>query len=437
MWRTDRCAEITKGTIDCDERMRSSPNRRRLNYDFTDAISFVACMRRRRPDQLKSTNLIDLRKTQIYTKRGNVEMPLTGHMSDFDNAILLDKITLIKTNALIQVRFPLAILSARMCSMRIRLIDSIHLVRLWLALFQEAGMKKLDIMQMVASYRRRVQYYQWKLDTLKMKIDDMNACKRTIEKCVVRDIWWHIESFPREMRNIIFFSFPFSKGHQRNPALAAAKARRSHRRHIEANGTRQKQSAAGKCGKFVVSTASAARRSTRAHISTARTRYSFVVHTCFADSRKSVRWKPRLAESNAKMMLWIGKLPTWKFKSMTKISIMISWYTKRILYDAVNGILCLPRQMPLYKNDFQWNYLLRRRLIDFSFVFFFFSGPSECQRLSCARNWCDECKCNIPKYSNVPLYLNCSNCVHFRHSTLRQIISKFERNLMEKNKIKL
>lgn len=133
MWRTDRCAEITKGTIDCDERMRSSPNRRRLNYDFIDAISFVACMRRRRPDQLKSTNLIDLRKTQIYTKRGNVEMPLTGHMSDFDNAILLDKITLIKTNALIQVRFRFgSIWSARMCSMRIRLIDSIHLVRLWL-----------------------------------------------------------------------------------------------------------------------------------------------------------------------------------------------------------------------------------------------------------------------------------------------------------------
>lgn len=52
----------------------------------------------------QATNLINLRKTQIYTKRGNVEMPLTGHMSDFENAILLDKITLIKTNALIQVR---------------------------------------------------------------------------------------------------------------------------------------------------------------------------------------------------------------------------------------------------------------------------------------------------------------------------------------------
>lgn len=55
-------------------------------------------------------------------------------------------------------------------------------------IFQEAGMKKLNIMQIVASYRRRVQYYQWKFDTLKMKLEDMNAYIRTIEKCVVSRI---------------------------------------------------------------------------------------------------------------------------------------------------------------------------------------------------------------------------------------------------------
>lgn len=59
---------------------------------------------------LKAKNLINLRKTQIYTKRGNVEMPLTGRMSDFENAILLDKLTLIKTNALIQVRIAHALI---------------------------------------------------------------------------------------------------------------------------------------------------------------------------------------------------------------------------------------------------------------------------------------------------------------------------------------
>lgn len=72
-----------------------------LSYDLIDFIWFIACVGRA---GLKATNLIDLRKTQIYTKRGNVEMPLTGRLSDFDNAILLDKVTLIKTNALIQVR---------------------------------------------------------------------------------------------------------------------------------------------------------------------------------------------------------------------------------------------------------------------------------------------------------------------------------------------
>lgn len=58
-------------------------------------VSFFNCF--------QTKNAIDLRKTQIYMKRGNVEMPLTGRMSDFENAILLDKLTLVKTNSLIQV----------------------------------------------------------------------------------------------------------------------------------------------------------------------------------------------------------------------------------------------------------------------------------------------------------------------------------------------
>lgn len=41
---------------------------------------------------------------QIYTKRGNVEIPLCGRMSDFENAILLHKTNLNETNALIQVK---------------------------------------------------------------------------------------------------------------------------------------------------------------------------------------------------------------------------------------------------------------------------------------------------------------------------------------------
>lgn len=119
-------------------------------------------------------------------------------------------------------------------------------------------MKKLNIMQMVASYRRRVQYYQWKFDTLKMKIEDMNACIRTIEKCVVSEA----HSIPSSHNNrsecdllLFYFYFP-PKGHQRDSALATTKARRSHRRHRPTDGTKQKQSAAAACkhGKFLVST---------------------------------------------------------------------------------------------------------------------------------------------------------------------------------------
>lgn len=52
---------------------------------------------------IKAKHLIN-RNIQIYTKRGNVEIPLNGRMSDFENAILLHKVNLNETNALIQVR---------------------------------------------------------------------------------------------------------------------------------------------------------------------------------------------------------------------------------------------------------------------------------------------------------------------------------------------
>lgn len=43
------------------------------------------------------------RNLQIYTKRKNVEIPLSGRISDFENAILLHKRNLIETNTLIEV----------------------------------------------------------------------------------------------------------------------------------------------------------------------------------------------------------------------------------------------------------------------------------------------------------------------------------------------
>lgn len=43
------------------------------------------------------------RTIQIYTKRNNVEIPLSGRISDFENAVLLHKRNLIETNTLIEV----------------------------------------------------------------------------------------------------------------------------------------------------------------------------------------------------------------------------------------------------------------------------------------------------------------------------------------------
>lgn len=43
----------------------------------------------------------------------------------------------------------------------------------------------MKVIQNVEVYRSRVQYYQWKSETHKMKIDDMKIFIRTIEKCIV------------------------------------------------------------------------------------------------------------------------------------------------------------------------------------------------------------------------------------------------------------
>lgn len=53
---------------------------------------------------IKAKHLIN-RNIQIYTKRGNVEIPLSGRMCDFENAILLHKANLNDTNAIIEVSF--------------------------------------------------------------------------------------------------------------------------------------------------------------------------------------------------------------------------------------------------------------------------------------------------------------------------------------------
>lgn len=52
-------------------------------------------------------------------------------------------------------------------------------------LTQEAGKKKLKVMQKAAIFRRHVQCQEWKHKVLKMKIEDMNNFIKIIDKCKV------------------------------------------------------------------------------------------------------------------------------------------------------------------------------------------------------------------------------------------------------------
>lgn len=53
---------------------------------------------------------------------------------------------------------------------------------------QEAGKKKLKVMQNASAFRRHVQCQEWKHKVLKMKIDDMKNFIKFIDKCKVKSI---------------------------------------------------------------------------------------------------------------------------------------------------------------------------------------------------------------------------------------------------------
>lgn len=127
---------------------------------------------------IKVKHLIN-REVQIYTKRGNVEIPLTGRISDFENAILLHKTNLNETNAIIQVN------SQILYSKPHFLVFYLRICMIYCLLTQEAGKKKLKVMQKAAIFRRHVQCQEWKHKVLKMKIEDMNNFIKIIDKCKV------------------------------------------------------------------------------------------------------------------------------------------------------------------------------------------------------------------------------------------------------------
>ncbi|XP_059620690.1 cilia- and flagella-associated protein 43-like, partial [Phlebotomus argentipes] len=91
------------------------------------------------------------RTIQLVMKRGNVEIPLTGKISDFDDAILLSVID----------------------------VDDINRV------IKKSGQKKLVAMSNAAVFRRKLIHKEWEHRVLKMTIRDMKDFVRVIEKCKI------------------------------------------------------------------------------------------------------------------------------------------------------------------------------------------------------------------------------------------------------------
>ncbi|GAB0093714.1 uncharacterized protein DMENIID0001_088880 [Sergentomyia squamirostris] len=91
------------------------------------------------------------RTIQLVMKRGNVEIALTGKISDFDDAILLSTSD----------------------------IDDINRV------IKKSGQKKLLAMSNAAVFRRKLIHKEWEHKVLKMTIRDMKDFVKVIEKCKI------------------------------------------------------------------------------------------------------------------------------------------------------------------------------------------------------------------------------------------------------------
>lgn len=91
------------------------------------------------------------RSVQIVMKRGVVEIPLSGKISDFDNSILLH-------------------------------VTDVHDIN---KIIKNAGMKKLKTMENAAIFRRKIIYQEWEHHVLRMTVKDMRDSIKMIEKCKI------------------------------------------------------------------------------------------------------------------------------------------------------------------------------------------------------------------------------------------------------------
>lgn len=91
------------------------------------------------------------RTVQLSMKRGIVEIPLSGRMSDFQNSVLLH-------------------------------VTDVHDIN---HIIKKAGMKKLKTMENAAVFRRKIIFKEWEHKVLRMKIAEKKDAINAIEKIKV------------------------------------------------------------------------------------------------------------------------------------------------------------------------------------------------------------------------------------------------------------
>ncbi|XP_034245363.1 cilia- and flagella-associated protein 43 isoform X2 [Thrips palmi] len=125
---------------------------------------------------------------QLAIKQGLVEIPTTGSLSDYDNAILINRKDVAYVNQIIQVNFP-----SHTCTFRLDYFkgSNVHSLK---QSFQEAGHEKLRAMRAACKFRRSIVFQEWEHQKVRMHIEDKEDELKTIESVkVIKELqeWLH------------------------------------------------------------------------------------------------------------------------------------------------------------------------------------------------------------------------------------------------------
>lgn len=111
------------------------------------------------------------RTIQVVMPRGIIEVPLTGHIGDFDGNVLLNTSDIDNINDIIKVEIFV-------------FYTRIRLKKIPQSL-QKAGEIKIKTMTRSAIFRRKIIYKEWEHKMLQMEVKNMQDYLSIIEKCKV------------------------------------------------------------------------------------------------------------------------------------------------------------------------------------------------------------------------------------------------------------